>query len=432
MCPPSAGIWENDAMARYGSLKFADLEAVGPGTPAGRYLRLFWHPVARLKDLPASRAKPVEILGEMFTVYRGTDGVPHLTAHRCPHRGTPLSLGWVEGDTLRCRYHGWRFDGTGQCVEQPNEDRPFCDKVRVRTYPTQEYAGLVFAYFGEGEAPPFPRYPDLDRPGVLVADPVEVLPCSFWNKIENDHGHRAWVHRATALRKNRPDILVIRHEKVEETPYGLRGSRSVSGVQGDAKSSLGLVKGEQAVAESDLRMARYKHWYMPCLKLWFQRTRAKGFEHRRDLWDTKAVWTVPINDHTNASFDVSLTPLVGEEARAYAKSRAGQEAEAESRWDLAEKILAGEMTLEDLPDDMSAYTSFTIEDYVTQVGQGPLKGRGEEMLAPSDMRIVMLRRIWMREVSALLDGRPLTRWEFPSEPFISTTTWSRQLQGVSA
>lgn len=417
-------------MARYGSLQFSDLEAVGPGTPAGRYLRLFWHPVMRLRDLAPGRAKPVEILGEKFTVYRGQSGAAYVTAFRCAHRGTQLSLGWVEDDSLRCRYHGWRFDQSGQCVEQPNEDRPFCDKVRNRTYPTQDYAGLIFAYLGEGAPPPLPRYPDLDRPGVLVADPPEVLPCNFWNKIENDHGHRAWVHRATALRKDRPDILVIRHETIEETPYGLRGSRTVAGDKGDARSSLGVVKGERAAAENEVRMARYKHWFMPALKLWFQRTRAKGFERRRDLWDTKAVWTVPVNDHTNVSFDVSLTPLTGEEARAYAASRALQETESEDRWDLAKKILAGDMTLEDLPDDMTAYTSFTIEDYVTQVGQGPLKDRGAEMLAPSDMRIVMLRRLWMREVAAMLDGKPLTDWLIPREPFIPAADWAKDLQGA--
>jgi 5,5'-dehydrodivanillate O-demethylase len=111
-----------------------------------------------------------------------------------------------------------------------------------------------------------------------------------------------------------------------------------------------------------------------------------------------------------------LTPAEGDEARAYAESRAEQEDEAVTRWDLAEKILAGDMTLEDLPDDMGAYTSFTIEDYVTQVGQGPLRGRGPELPAPSEARIILLRRLWLREVGALTAGQPLKDWEVPAEP----------------
>jgi 5,5'-dehydrodivanillate O-demethylase len=410
----------------------ADLEPVGPGTPAGRYFRLFWQPVMRARDLKPGRARPLEILGEKFAIYRGEGGAPHVTAFRCPHRGTQLSLGWVEGDSLRCRYHGWRYEASGQCVEQPNEDRPFCDKVNLRIYPTREYAGLIFAFLGEGEPPLFRTYPDLDRPGVIIADPVEVLPCTYWNRFDNDHGHRAWVHRASALRNNRPDVLVIRHEDVEECDYGWRGFRSVAGKEGDAKTSLGVARGEKDSAESALKAAKYIHWFMPNVRLWFQRSRAKGYE-AQELWDTKAVFIVPINDSSHAAFDVTLTPLVGDAARAYAKARADQqEAEAETRWDLAEKILAGEMTLEELPRDIGMYTSFTIEDYVTQVGQGPLKDRAPELISTSEPRVILMRKLWLREVGALVEERPLTDWKFPTEPFIADSTWRRIHAGERA
>jgi 5,5'-dehydrodivanillate O-demethylase len=402
-------------MAASKALELADLEPVGPGTPAGRYLRLFWQPVMRAKDLPAGEARPLEILGEKFTIYRGTDGDAHVVGPTCAHRRTPLSIGWVEGDDIRCRYHGWRFDCTGQCVEQPNEDRPFSEKVRIPSYPTREYVGLIFAYLGEGAPPPFRQYPDLDRPGVLVADPVEVLPCTYWNKFDNDHGHRAWVHRATAQRLGRNDILVIRDEMVEETAYGWRGIRTVKDEAGDAASSLDQVKVARDAAQNALGRSRMTHWFMPNARLFFQPTRAPGFEGS-GLWDTKIAWSVPINDAAHAAFDVTLTPVEGAEARAYAESRAGQEEEAETRWDLAEKILAGDMTLEDLPDDMSAYTSFTIEDYVTQVGQGPLRGRGAELPAPSEARIILMRRLWLREVGILMAGQPVKDWQVPAEP----------------
>jgi 5,5'-dehydrodivanillate O-demethylase len=404
-------------MGHFGRIEFADLEAVGPGTPTGGYLRLFWHPVMRSADLPSGRAKPLEILGEKFTIYRGESGAPHVTAFRCAHRGTQLSLGWVEGDTLRCRYHGWRFDGGGQCVEQPNEDRPFCEKVKIASHPAREYAGLIFAYLGEGAPPPFRTYPDLDRPGVLVADPVEVLPCTFWNRFDNDHGHRHWVHRATALRRNRKDILILHNELAEETKYGWRGTRVVKMENGHAVNSLGEAVGGHVENDKSMGLAKYTHWFMPTARMLFQRTRAKGFEGR-DLWDTKIVWVVPVNDTAHAAFDVTHTPLEGEEARAYAESRRKQqEAEAETRWDLAEKVLAGDMTLEDLPDDIGAYTSFTIEDYVTQVGQGTIRARGPEFLAPGDEGPLFQRRLWLREINAMAQGKPLTDWQLPAEPF---------------
>ena len=89
-----------DKAKKSGKLQLADLEAVGPGTPAGRYFRKFWQPVMRARNLAPGRAKPIEILGEKFTIYRGESGQSCLVSYRCPHRGTPLSLGWVEGDDI--------------------------------------------------------------------------------------------------------------------------------------------------------------------------------------------------------------------------------------------------------------------------------------------------------------------------------------------
>ena len=206
------------------------------------------------------------MLGEKFTVYRGESGEAHVVEYRCAHRACPLFLGWVEGDAIRCRYHGWKFDASGQCIEQPAEEKSFAHRIKVRAYPTQEYAGLIFAYLGDGAPPPFRRYPDLDRPGVIITDPVEVLPCSLWNRQDNDHSHIPWVHRATAIRKNRPDLLVHRHEDVEETPYGWMGTRSVPGERKDAERVLG--------------MGRLTHYFMPNVRLFWAPTRAKGFEGR--------------------------------------------------------------------------------------------------------------------------------------------------------
>ena len=97
-----------------------DMVHTGPGTIAGRFLRNFWQPVATGGMLPG-RTRPVEVLGEKFTLYRGESGTFHLTDFHCAHRRAQLSVGWVEGDSIRCRYHGWRYDADGQCVEQPAE-----------------------------------------------------------------------------------------------------------------------------------------------------------------------------------------------------------------------------------------------------------------------------------------------------------------------
>src|SRR6266540_3965102 len=230
-----------------------DFVSAGPETLAGRFLRRFWQPVYCTHELPPGRAVPIRVMGEDFTLYRGESGTPHLVGDRCAHRGTQLSVGWVEGECIRCRYHGWKYDASGQCVETPGEDPDFARRVHLRSYPTTEYVGLVFAYLGEGEAPPFRRYPDLDAPGVVVTDPPEYLPCSFWNRIDNDAAHGAWTHRSTALRMHRPDFLIQRRDEVEETEYGYIQRRE------------GFSPG---------------HIFMPNGRLFWIKSRARGYEHR--------------------------------------------------------------------------------------------------------------------------------------------------------
>src|SRR6266545_5276290 len=121
------------------SADWADFVHTGPGTLAGQYLRRFWQPVFRSQDLKPGKAMPIRIMSEDLTLYRGQTGTARTLAFRCAHRGTQLSTGWVEGENLRCRYHGWVYEGSGQCVEQPAEPEPFCQKIRIRGYPVEEY-----------------------------------------------------------------------------------------------------------------------------------------------------------------------------------------------------------------------------------------------------------------------------------------------------
>ena len=80
-------------------------------------LRRCWHPVARPSEV-AEQPRKVVLLGEPWVLYRA-DGRIVAFADRCPHRRTPLSLGYCQAGVLRCAYHGWRFDAAGACVEIP-------------------------------------------------------------------------------------------------------------------------------------------------------------------------------------------------------------------------------------------------------------------------------------------------------------------------
>jgi len=141
-----------------------------------------------------------EIMGENLTLFRGSSGTAYLIGNRCAHRGTQLSTGIVEGEGIRCAYHGWKYDGAGQCVDQPSEPCSFAERVRIKGYPTREYLGLVFAYMGQGEPPPMPRYPHFEADGAVVSHRL-VWPFNYFQHLENaiDEVHIAMPNRHCLL-----------------------------------------------------------------------------------------------------------------------------------------------------------------------------------------------------------------------------------------
>ena len=377
------------------SQDYTDFVHTGPGTLAGRYLRTFWHPVYRVKDLNPGRAVPIQLMSERFTLYRGEGGTPYLVDFNCAHRGTQLSTGWVQGESIRCRYHGWRYDGTGQCVEQPGEDEANAGKVKIRSYPTSEYLGLIFVYIGEGDSPPLRRHPDFEQPGVLDAGAPEIWPCNFFNRVDNacDAGHVAFTHRESISRvRNMERQLATRSLTSEETEYGIRTTNRVPG-----------------------RDPFYLHFHMPITNQSRSQARVEGtLEDAAKLWVDRLFWRVPLDDQNCISFVVDRVPLTGEEGEAYRKRRReAEESQAAPLNQIAEDILAGKMTLADVDKSLSTYKLFWIEDYVVQVGQGTREERPDEHLGRMDVGVFLLRKIWQRELKALAEGKPLKQWKTP-------------------
>lgn len=85
-----------------------------------------------------------------LVVYRTADGTPNVMFDLCPHRRAPLSMGRVEGDALRCAYHGMLFDRSGKCVEIPSQD-VIPPRARVETFPVVERYGFVWVWIGDAE-----------------------------------------------------------------------------------------------------------------------------------------------------------------------------------------------------------------------------------------------------------------------------------------
>src|SRR5438445_5313902 len=144
---------------------------VGPGTPMGETMRRYWMPALLASELPHPDSDPlrVRLLGEDLVAFRDTNSQVGLVAANCPHRGASLFFGRNEESGLRCVYHGWKFDVTGQCVDMPNEpaESNFKNKVQARAYPGLQRGGVIWIYMGpKDKQPDLPDYYWCTQPNV--------------------------------------------------------------------------------------------------------------------------------------------------------------------------------------------------------------------------------------------------------------------------
>ena len=117
----------------------------------------YWYPVCWSDELKAGKPLGRHFAGQPIVLYRGKAGQVFALEDRCAHRQVPLHLGVVDGDELKCHYHGWAYDRTGQCVDVPYLGRERLPNG-VKAYPAREIDGLIFVFPGdpslaEGRAP---------------------------------------------------------------------------------------------------------------------------------------------------------------------------------------------------------------------------------------------------------------------------------------
>jgi 5,5'-dehydrodivanillate O-demethylase oxygenase subunit len=358
-----------------------DFAFTGPGTLAGAYLRRFWNPLYHSIDLKVRRPVPLQIMGETFTLYRGEGGTVHLVEARCPHRGTQLSSAWVEGDALRCFYHGWKFESDGRCSEQPAEESRFCDKVPIRVWPVREYLGLIFAYLGDDTPPEFQIYPQFEYFQGLVEVDSYWRPCNYAQNMENalDMSHVAFTHS-----NNRVSFGAIglgRNLKAEESDWGVVYTFT-----------------------RDDGQLRIQQFGMPNI---FYMT---ALPNDPEIgWQESLFWWVPIDDESHMQFSIHRVPVAGEAAERVHARRQRRRAEIDiAHQDACAQVLTGRKRIEDF--DSKRVDLVRLQDDVAQVGQGLFANRREERMGRADVGVAAIRRLWRRELANLAANKPLKTW----------------------
>src|SRR4249920_1151573 len=112
------------------------------------WLKNCWYVAAWDHELLADTLLARTILGQPLLLYRKADGTPVALTNRCPHRQAPLSMGRREGDSIRCMYHGLRFEPDGRCVDIPGQAQ-IPTKMCARSYPVVEQGRWLWVWMGD-------------------------------------------------------------------------------------------------------------------------------------------------------------------------------------------------------------------------------------------------------------------------------------------
>jgi 5,5'-dehydrodivanillate O-demethylase len=307
---------------------------------------------------------------------------------RCAHRRTRLSVSRVEGDCIRCLYHGWKYDGSGRCIDQPAEPAGFTKDVRIASYPTREYLGLIFAYLGGGQAPVLPRFPEFEAAGVLEIE-MFVRACNYFNDLDYacDPLHVFLTHQDARMKADARSIAA------DESEFGVTIKTSRT-----KRSSV-----------------RLNLFGMPNIAL----LRLPHSDRNETSWREFASWRVPVDDEHYVSFNLTLIHLTGKKADRFRQKRARKVARARTATtEMAAQVLAGRATIDDFR--AKAPDIARLLDDVVLSAQGAIPDRENEYLGRSDTGVVLLRRIWQRELAALAAGEQLKKWTRPAN-LVATT-----------
>ncbi len=183
----------------------------------------FWYPLARSRQIKRGKAIGVSFAGDPIALVRTESGRVFAVEDRCAHRQVPLHTGVVEGERLRCCYHGWTYDGCGRCVTIPYLDKARTLPNGVRGYPCREAYGLVFVFPGDSakaESTPFPEIPSHADPRYKTRVLDRRVGCHYSFMHENlmDMNHQ-FLHRTLMGKISTIFLGMRRTEKRLEADY---------------------------------------------------------------------------------------------------------------------------------------------------------------------------------------------------------------------
>lgn len=364
-----------------------------------------WIPALLSIELEADGPpRRLRLLGQDYVAFRDTRGEVGVLDEGCPHRNASLVLARNEDCGLRCIFHGWKVDVTGQVVDAPThhpDPAAFAARIKARRYPTVEGGGIIWVWLGESEPPAFPHLPFTQLPASRTWVTVTHCACNWLQGVEAtlDTSHIGTLHKAymsayseadsaTSI-KNSLEALAPQY-RVEHTDYGL-----------DAIGIRPLADGSE--------YRRTTKWVMPFVSLVPSSPGSTGNEVDGVIFIVSPVddtnhrlffgyWsnTLDINDGKYEQVPEVQRALVGD--RPFDPfDFGGFDGGRDENWNQDREAMKR--------GHFSGFTGNLLqEDTVVQISMGPIVDRSKEHLSSSDVAVVQGRRALLRALERTAAG----------------------------
>ncbi|HEU5016932.1 MAG TPA: Rieske 2Fe-2S domain-containing protein [Pseudolabrys sp.] len=368
----------------------------GPGTAGGRLFRSYWIPALLADELPENDCPPVRVklLSERMIAFRDSRGRLGLMDEFCAHRGVSLWFGRNEEDGLRCPYHGWKYDTTGQCIEVPSEpvESGFCKKIKLKAYPLVERGGVLWTYMGSPERqPPLPEWEFALVPASQRFVSKRIQESNWLQAMEGgiDSSHVSFLHRGDL----NSDPLF---KGAKANQYNLRDSRPVFEV---VESPGGLFIGARRDAEDGNYYWRITQWVMPSFTMIPPRGWHPVHGHFWIPIDDENCWTWSFDYHPTHALTDEQVNAMREGKGIHVKYQPGTYRPLANK----DNDYLIDRAAQKAGRTFSGVEGIAMQDASLQESMGPIVDRTKENLVSTDNGIIMARHRLIKAVKALMD-----------------------------
>jgi phthalate 4,5-dioxygenase oxygenase subunit len=372
------------------------LTQTGPGTPAGDLFRQYWLPTLLAEELPENDCPParVKILSERLIAFRDSEGRYGLMDEFCAHRGVSLWFGRVEEGGLRCAYHGWKYDVTGQCVEVPSEpeNSNFCQKVKLTAYPLVQVGDILWTYMGDPDKrPALPEFEFAQVPPEQTYTSKRWQESNWLQALEGgiDSSHVSWLHSGGL--KSDP---LFKGAKGNE--YNLNDLRPFFEV---AEADGGLFIGARRNAEDGKYYWRITPWVMPSFTMVPPRGDHPVHGHFWVPIDDENTWVYTFDYHPTRALAPEERQAMKDGHGVHSRNVPGTYRPQENK----DVDYLMDREAQKRGETFSGIRGIAQQDASLQESMGPIVDRTKERLVSSDTGIIKARQKLRKAVEALRD-----------------------------